>query len=286
MAKAIGYVYFRDYFDKDDEILIKHLEKEMDVVKLCPEKDIDYESIKRKAENCQVVLNNYVIGRVTSESIEFSKTLEELGKTVINSSHSYYYEEDKWMFYLKCLEHKLPTPRTYLIPKETKYDSKEIKELLKEKELVLKAVFSERGLCVEKVANYPEFKAKLRKIVRRNPSSPLIAQEFVPNANKSYRATLIGHELRQFIVKIGTNWKQKGDVKNETFRTVKADDEVKRLCERASKAFGMQICGLDLVKNGDSWHIIEANSCPYMCFIRKDSSRLMGEMAAYLAGLS
>jgi glutathione synthase/RimK-type ligase-like ATP-grasp enzyme len=280
-AMSIGYIYYKSSFDVTDKLIVKALQKKLNVVLLPLEEQMDLEEVKRKTKDCRVVINFSASELDIFESIELSKALEEIGKRVISPTHTFFYQEDKWMFYLKCIEHKLPTPRTYLIPKQARYDSQLIKSILKERQLVLKATFSDNALCVEKVSDYDDFIRKLRKVVRRNPISPIIAQEFIPNANRCYRATLIGHRLTQFVVKIGRSWKLTGSGKNEHYRTVRPSLDVRRMCERASRIFGMEYCGLDIIENGGRWYIIEANSCPGVNFITDQRPRLVAEIAEY-----
>ncbi|MBI4448354.1 ATP-grasp domain-containing protein [Candidatus Woesearchaeota archaeon] len=279
---SVGYIYFKTYYEKMDEVLIKLLEKKLNVVRIPFEEQISLDDIKEKTKRCKVIFNFATWEPVTFEGIELSKTFEELGKKVIDSSQSFFYREDKWMLYLKCLNYDLPTPKTYLIPKEAKYNSKLIKKILKEKPLVLKSVFSNAGLCVEKVSDYGMYLKKLKKLVSRNSSSPIIAQEFIPNSNRSYRITLVNHKVAQAVVKIGKSWKQVGNEKKEHFRKIELSEDLKDLCEKASKAFGLKICGLDLINNDNKWYIIEANSCPALDFIYADMPRLAKVLADYL----
>ncbi len=284
MAKklSIGIIYYKTYRDYEDRLLLKYLRrKNLNIVYLPAEEQLDVNELKEKTKKCKLIYNDTTCQPILFESLELSKTLEELGKKVINSSHSFFYQEDKWMFYLKCLEHKIPTPRTYFIPKETRYYSKVIKEILKKHKLVLKDVFSDNATAVERVSNYQMFTARLKKILKKNPGAPVIAQEFIPNFKRSYRATLINHKLEQFVVKISKNWKQAGGIK-EHFRTIKVNEKLKSLCERTSKALGLQICGLDLIFNNGKWYVIEINSCPGLNFINDDEKRLVSKIANFL----
>ncbi|MBI2508330.1 ATP-grasp domain-containing protein [Candidatus Woesearchaeota archaeon] len=283
---SVGIIYYKTYHDYEDKMLPSALKKiEMGVVLLPAEEQIDFKEIEEKTKRCKIIYNDTVCQPILFESLELSKTLEELGKKVINSSYSFFYQEDKWMFYLKCLEHRIPTPKTYLIPKETRYNVKAIKELLKNKPMVLKGVFSDNAKLVEKVTNYPMFLKKLRRIVKMDPTSPIVAQEYIPNSKKSYRATLINYKLRQFIVKISKSWKQSGH-EREHFRSIKINKKLRHLCERTAKVLGMQVCGLDLIFNDGKWYIIEANSSPSMDFIYHDERRLVKALANYLCSES
>jgi len=280
---SIGYVYYKTYYDKTNDRIMKALKNiDLNVVLLPVEDQIELEILKERTKDCQVILNNAVFGPIEFESIELSKTLEELGKTVVNSSHSFFYEDDRWLFYLTCLNHNLPTPKTYFIPKERQYDSREIKHILTERPLIVKAIFSDNCESVYKAKDYHSFLKKLHTIIKKNPASPIIAQEFIPNNNRSYRATLIGCKLVQFVEKIGKSWKQSGNNPVEHFRTIKIDPKLKKLCEKATKIFGMDVCGLDLLQRDKNWFIIEANSCPALDFIYADEKRLVTLLADYL----
>src|SRR3989344_3033226 len=122
---SIGIIYYKTYHDYEDRLLPNALRKKnMDVICLPAEEQLDFDEIKEKTKNCKLIYNDTICQPILFESLELSKTLEELGKKVINSSYSFYYQEDKWMFYLKCLEHRIPTPKTYLIPREIRFYSR------------------------------------------------------------------------------------------------------------------------------------------------------------------
>lgn len=279
---SIGYVYYKGRsVCETDDLLMKQLKKKVNVIPIILEKQFDYDGILAKAKECDVILNNAAAEPSTLEAIELTKTLEEIGKKVINSSHSFYYQEDKWMFYLKCLENKLPTPKTHIIPREG-HNSSIIKKYLENGPLILKAVFSSGGLCVEKADNYGIFKKKLSKIISKTPDSPIIAQEYIPSNNRSYRITLVGGHVIQAIEKSGRSWKQTGDKKTEHYRKIRISGNLRKLCEKASKAFGMELCGLDLILNDNRWYIIEANSCPGLEFIKSDEKRIAKLITDYL----
>ncbi|HLD10873.1 MAG TPA: ATP-grasp domain-containing protein [Candidatus Nanoarchaeia archaeon] len=282
MKKSIGYIYYKTYYFPEDFTIINELKKKVNVIMISIEDQIDIKDIKETTKKCNLILNSATFRPITFESIQLSKTMEELGKKVINSTHSLLYDEDKWMFYLKCLENKLPTPKTYLIPKEKKINSNLIKEILKKNNLILKPVYSDNGIGVERVKNYKEFKEKIKKIKKILPESPIIAQEFIPNQNRSYRVTLFGNKVEQAIVKINKRWKQTGNEKKAHYRTIKLDKNTKDLCEKASKILCMDVCGLDLIKNNNKWYFIEANGCPGMDFIYDDCKRLSKKLSNFL----
>ena len=278
----IGIIYYEAYHDYEDKMLPKALkEKNMEVVLIPAEKQLDFFDIKEKTKKCKIIYNDTICQPMLFESLELSKTLEEFGKKVINSSYSFFYQEDKWMFYLKCLEHGISTPKTYLLHRETKYSKDAIKEILKNKQLVLKGIFSDNAKLIQRASNYPSFLKELRRISKADPGSPILAQEYVPHSKKSYRATLINYKVQQFIAKISKSWKQTGS-KKEHFRLVKINKDLKNICEKTARILGMPVCGIDLIFNSGKWYIIEANSCPALDFIYNDEKRLVKTLANYL----
>jgi ribosomal protein S6--L-glutamate ligase len=276
---AIGYIYSNSYLDAEDKLLIRLLKKKVKVILLPLEKQVDLEQIKENVKKCRLILNDTIWGNHTFEGIQLTKTIESLGIRVINSSNSFIYDEDKWMMYLKLIKNKLPTPKTYLIPNGR--NSKQIKEILKKNSLVLKAVYSDNGVGVEKVEAYEDFIKKVNIIRTKNPISPIIAQNYIQDTeNRSYRITLIDNRVVQSVVKIGKSWKQTGS--KEQIRLVKLPKEVTLICEKASKVLDMDICGIDLVNSKGKWFIIEVNSCPSLDFIKKDMPRIISKLVDFL----
>jgi glutathione synthase/RimK-type ligase-like ATP-grasp enzyme len=269
---TIGYVYPESDKSLDDKILIKLLKKRFNVILFTLEKQIEEKEIENQAKLCKLILNNAVYEPFTWEAIELSKTFEEFGVKVINSSRSFYYQEDKWMFYLECLEHKIPTPLTYFIPKKLNYKKENIKKMLVEGPIVIKAVFSDKGLCVERAKTFKEFNYKLKKIINKNPISPVIAQKYIEHGSVGYKVLIIGNKAVQGVVMKGKTWEQTGEKDTTRYRIFKPDRKLKELCKKASKAFGMKWCSLDLIKQNENWYVIEVNGCPSTSLISKDNN--------------
>ncbi|MCU0679600.1 MAG: ATP-grasp domain-containing protein [Planctomycetes bacterium] len=279
---TIGFIYAEKFLKEADiELLRKELYKVFTVVDLPLEKQFNITELARQTKDCRLVVNYGAYGQRIFEGIELSKTLEELGLRVINSTHSFYYQEDKWMFYLKCLEYKLPTPKTYFMPVGCAYNNDIIKKIVRHKTVVIKSIFSDNCYCVERARDFNEYNKKVKKILDKNKYTPLIAQEYIPNNKRSYRVTLVGYKAKQGIVKYGKRWIQSGHYDSEHFRTFKIDSELRNICERAARALNLEICGLDLIYN-KRWYIIEANSCPGLTFIDYDMLRLVKAIVGYI----
>lgn len=283
---SIGYIYYKTYHDPTNYRIMRALRnKGVDVVPLPVEDQVCFDCLKKKTKKCKLVVNNAVFSPIEFESITISKTMEVLGKKVIDSSRSFHHADNRWLFYMHCLKHGIPTPKTYFVPKQRMFSSREIKQALSKHPLVIKAVFSDNGTCVYKANNYTQFLRYRDAIINKNPASPIIAQRFIPNNCRSYRATVIGFKVVQFVEKRSRSWKQSGNMPNERCRSLEISKSLKQLCEKAARAFGMEICGIDLVHNKGKWHVIEANSCPALDFIYADEARLVNTLADYLVSV-
>jgi len=84
--------------------------------------DLNY--IKNESKNIKIILNTAGDIPNTFDSLEITKTFEGMGKHVIDSSKSFYYREDKWLFYQWCKKNNLPTPETYYIPRNINISKK------------------------------------------------------------------------------------------------------------------------------------------------------------------
>jgi glutathione synthase/RimK-type ligase-like ATP-grasp enzyme len=283
MAKkyTIGYVYPESDKSLDDKVLVKQLKKRFNVILFPLEKQTDEKQIEDQAKLCKLILNNAVYEPFTWEAIELSKSFEEFGLKVINSSHSFYYQEDKWMFYLECLEHKIPTPLTYLITKKMNYNKEKIRKILVEGPIVIKAIFSDKGECVERAKTFEEFNGKLKKIINKNPISPVIAQKYIEHGNISYKVVLIGNKVVQGVVIRGKSWEQTGGKGKERYRDFRPDKKLKEIFKKAPRAFGMKWCSLDFIKQNNDWYILEVNGCPSIS-VMNDMKKIANTLVNYL----
>jgi glutathione synthase/RimK-type ligase-like ATP-grasp enzyme len=283
MAKkyTIGYVYPESDKSLDDKVLVRLLKKRFNIILFPLEKQVDQKQIEDQAKLCKLIFNNAVYEPFAWEAIELSKSFEEFGIKVINSSHSFYYQEDKWMFYLECLEHKIPTPLTYLITKKLNYNKEKIRKILVEGPIVIKAIFSDKGECVERAKTFDEFNYKLKKIINKNPISPVIAQKYIEHGNTSYKVILIENKVVQGIVIRGKSWEQTGCKRKERYRTFRPDKKLKDICKKAPRAFGMKWCSLDFIKQNNDWYILEVNGCPSIS-VMNDMKKIAKMLANYL----
>jgi glutathione synthase/RimK-type ligase-like ATP-grasp enzyme len=263
------------------------LKKYFDIVRFPVQDDIDYAELKRKASCLHVLLNTAGDMPNTYDALEMVKTFEGMGKRVVDSSKSFYYGEDKWMFYQQCVKHKLPTPLTYYIPRDIAASRTKLKRILDEGPVVFKGTFSDTGRAVKRALTYEDALRVLKSLHKKTGLMPLIAQRYIDHGTVSYRVTLAGDKIIQSIVKQGKNWKEgKLFWRNEKYRTFKPDAKLVKLCKKTAKVFGIAWCGIDLMRDAaGQWYLIEVNSCPSMDFVLSDMKRANTALAKYLLQL-
>ncbi len=271
-----------------ERYLFPELKKRFNVIFFPIQKDTDYEWLKENSKNVKIVINTAGDVPNVEDSLEMMKTFEGFGKHVIDSSHSFYYKEDKWLFYLTCLKHGFPTPKTHYIPRSISLSKGKLKEILNDGPVVFKGIFSDTGRAVKRAMNFQEAADVLKSLRKKVGSMPIIAQQYIPHGTVSYRVTLVGDKIIQSVVKYGKNWKEgKLFWKNEKYRSFKVDKNLSSMCKKVASVFGIEWCGIDLMKDEEGkWYIIEVNSCPSMDFVLKDSKRAVGEVSDYLFNLN
>lgn len=263
------------------------LKKDFNLIFFPIQNDIDYDILKKQANKTKIIINTAGDMPNTYDALEIVKTFEELGKHVIDSSKSFYYREDKWMFYQTCVKNHLPTPVTYYIPRNINISKSKLKHILSEGPVVFKGAFSDTGRAVKRAMNYNEALKVIKELRKKIYVMPIVAQRYVPHGKISYRVTLAGNKIIQSIIKYGKTWKEgKLFWKNEKYRLFKVSKDLEKLCKKVSKAFGLEWCGIDLMQDeAGNWFIIEVNSCPSMDFVIKDMKRSNEELVNYILHL-
>ncbi|MFA4953257.1 MAG: ATP-grasp domain-containing protein [Candidatus Pacearchaeota archaeon] len=273
---VIGYILSGRGLGEDELICLRFAKKNnIELVLFNISEEIDEEKIKQKIKKCDIIYN------ATAEdfAIEFEKTIEELGKKVIDSSKAYYYSEDKWMFFLKCKEHKIPTPETILLLEDITTAKKEL-EKFNRWPVVLKRIYGCMGEFVEKADNLRESEKIIKKFWKKgNERLPIIAQELIKSP--SYRVTIIGNKILQTAVKENRGWKATG-VYEKRFKKFKIDKELEKLIMKISKVMGIKVCGIDFLKKDGKWFVLEVNSSPGFDFFNTERKKLNEELLKFL----
>ncbi|MEM0465513.1 MAG: ATP-grasp domain-containing protein [Candidatus Pacearchaeota archaeon] len=272
----IGYIYSGKKEGRDEKFFLNIAKKKnVNLVMLNICFNFNEEIIKDKFKNCDIIYCN------TAEpfAIEFIKTLEKLGKRVIDSSNSHLYIQDKWLFYLECKIRKIPTPKTILLSEGFNIVRKQLISF-NIWPIVLKRLDGTMGEDVEKADNCEESIEIIKRFWgEHNERFPLIAQEFVDSP--CYRVTLVNKEVVQTAMKTGNYWKKTG-VYSKKVKKFKIDSELKKLLRKINEFVDIKICGVDFLKKEKKWLVLEVNSEPAFDFFENEQEKIISKVVDYL----
>lgn len=269
--KTIGIIYSGKNPGKDEQIFLKLAKKKnIELIMINISKEIDEEQIHKKIKPCNIVYNT----SAEDFSVELTKTIEEWGKKIIDSSEAYYYIEDKWMFYVKCKKHKIPVPETNLLSENITSVKRELKNFGRWP-VILKRVNGTMGQFVEKANDLNQAEYIIKKFWKKGSEKlPIIAQELI--LSPSYRVTVIGNEIVQTALKENkSSWKATGNFAKH-FKKFPVDKELKLIINKLMKFVKIKICGIDLLKKNGKWIVLEVNSEPDFGFFEDEREKLIG----------
>jgi RimK family alpha-L-glutamate ligase len=267
---VIGYLYSGGKPGKEEKLFINLAKKKnIPLILINVLRDIDEVNLEKKLRGCKLVYNN----TAEEAGLEYVKTIEEWGKKVIDSSQTYYYTEDKWMFFLKCRENGIPTPETELLCENITLAKKELKKFNRWP-AVLKRTQGTCGEFVAKAKNLNEAEKIMRKFWKKGAQKlPIIAQELIDSP--SYRVTVIGKKIVQTAVKENqSSWKATG-VYAKKFEKFKVDRKLKKIIKKIRKFSKIKICGIDLLKRNGEWIVLEVNAQPAFDFFEDEREKLV-----------
>ncbi|MBS3079212.1 ATP-grasp domain-containing protein [Candidatus Pacearchaeota archaeon] len=270
--RIIGYIYCENKFRDDEKLFIKLARKKhVKLVMFNIAKELDEKEIEKKAKKCEIIFNN----SAEEFAWEFVKTLEQLGKKVIDSSKTYYFTEDKWIFALACKEHDIPTPETILLSENLNIAKRELHEF-NHWPVVLKRIQGTCGEYVARAENIEQAEEIINKFWQKGSERlAIIAQEFI--SSPCYRVTIVGDEIVQTAIKNGRSWKKTG-IYAKNIERFEIDPHLKAMIDKIIKVSKIHICGIDFVKKGDEWLVLEVNSTPAFDFFDEEREMIIGKV--------
>jgi RimK family alpha-L-glutamate ligase len=267
--KTIGIISCTREINKEGETFLK-LAKKKDIrlILINISDKFDIKSLKRKVKKCDIIYCSVW----DDFSVELTKTIEEWGVKIFDSSNSYYYTEDKWMFYIKCKKYKIPTPDTILLSENVNNAKRELKQFGRWP-VILKRVTGTMGEYVEKAKGLEEAEQLIRKFWKKGSEKlPIIAQEFIKSP--SYRVTVMGNKIVQTALKRNNaGWKATG-VYAKKFEHFEIDKKLERIIKKLMRFLDIKICGVDMLKKDEKWFLLEVNGQPSLDFFEEEREKL------------
>ncbi|MDO8467500.1 MAG: ATP-grasp domain-containing protein [Nanoarchaeota archaeon] len=273
---TLGYLFSEKKLGKDEKIFVKICKKKkIDLVMFNILDKTNETELEKKAKKCDIIYNNSAEDFV----YEIIKTLEALGKKVVDSSETYYYIEDKWLFYLKCKEHKIPAPETILLSENINLAKNEIREFNKWP-VVLKRIEGTQGDFVERAKDLKEAEEIIKRFWgKAEERSPIIAQEFI--SSPSYRVTLIGDQIVQTALKENKGWKSTG-VYQKKFKKFPINKKLKNIIKKVKDLSGIKICGIDFLEKDGAPLLLEVNTTPGFDFFENEREKIIEKVINFL----
>lgn len=274
--RTIGYIYY-GFKTLDEKFFLKIAKKKnVGVVLFNLFKKMDLKKVRKKAKSCDIIFNN---SGEEEKVIKFIKYLEKIGCKVIETSRSYYRDENKWSLYLKCKKNKIPTPKTILLPNDSNQALKRLANLNRWP-IVLKKIHGCQGEFVEKANTLEEAEKFLRIFNEKSKhKQPIMAQNFI--YSPSYRVLTINGKIVQTALKKKGFWKKTG-VYTKDFKKFRVTSTLKKIVRKISKVSEINICGIDLLRKNSRWYVLELNSAPCLAFFDKEREKLVEKIISFL----
>jgi RimK family alpha-L-glutamate ligase len=267
--KTIGIITCGREMNKEGKMFLELAKKKnVNLIFINISDKFDIKSLKRKVKKCNIIYCSVW----DDFSVELTKTIEEWGIKIFDSSNSYYYTEDKWMFYVKCKKHNVPTPDTILLSENINNAKRELKQFGRWP-VILKRITGTMGEYVGKAKGIGEAEQLIRKLWKKGSEKlPIIAQEFIKSP--SYRVTVIGNKIVQTALKKNNaGWKATG-VYAKKFEHFEIDRKLERIIKRLMKFLDIKICGVDMLKKDGKWLLLEVNGQPSLDFFEEEREKL------------
>ena len=272
MANLTGWIIHKKELGENFEVsrLVEEFEKQGVDVRVVNPKDVDI-FVDRDDRKSIIVdgkprkLPDFVFPRTGSGTTYFIKAIirhmERLGVTMINGSDSIDNVKDKLYSQQILGQSNLPVPKTMLVKHPINL---ELVEKNLSYPMIVKTLSGSYGSGVFMVEDRKQFRQLMKMAELTKPSYNIIIQECIEDS--------LGKDLRVLVVNgkvIGCMMRQSidGDFRANITRGGEAipyqvDDDIEWIAGESARLLDLDIAGVDLLFNGDSYTICEVNSAP------------------------
>lgn len=210
-------------------------------------------------------LPDFIIPRMGSLTTYFAlaviRQLERLGVYSCNSSQAIENVKDKLYIHQLLAQSDLPTPKTMLV--KFPIESSDIVEKELAFPLVIKNITGTEGAGIYLCERQDKFIDLMELIYSNNPKANIILQEFIPSSyGKDIRVFVVGGRVvgcmqRKSEQSFKANFSRGGTVVPQELTS-----EIEWLATETARLVELDVTGIDLLFDGDSYKICEANSSP------------------------
>ncbi len=271
VKKKIWILEKKSDFDSYTSLRFKEVAKKMNIdLKLVAPEDIDL-IVTRENNRSIIYKGNTIslpdfliprIGTITYYSLAIIRHLERFGVFVLNSSQSMEISKDK-LSTLQLLSTKnIPIPKTMLarFPFDISMVEKEFSY-----PIIVKTVVGSRGRGVFCVEDRNKLKDLVNLLeISKDPKTNLILQEFIGTSiGKDIRVIIIGGRAIGAMLRKSSdgsfkaNYSSGGLVEN-----FEMNPTIEWLAVESAKTIGLDIAGVDILFDRDSYKVCEINSYP------------------------
>jgi len=266
-----GWIIHKKQLGENHEVqrLVEEFEKQGVKIRVVNPKDVDI-FVDREDRKSIIVegkprkLPDFVLPRTGSGTTYFIKAIirhmERLGVTMINGSDAIDNVKDKLYSQQILGQSNLPCPKTMLV--KHPINVKLVEENLNYPMIVKTLSGSYGGVFM--VENRKQFVQMMKMAELTRPSYNIIIQECIEDS--------FGKDLRVLVVNgkvVGCMMRQSvdGDFRANITRGGEAipyqiDDDIEWISGECARLLDLDIAGVDLLFNGDSYTICEVNSAP------------------------
>jgi gamma-F420-2:alpha-L-glutamate ligase len=267
-----GWIIHKKQLGENHEVerLVEEFEKKGVKIRVVNPKDA-YIFVDREDRKSIIVegkprkLPDFVLPRTGSGTTYFIKAiirhLERLGVTMINGSDAIDNVKDKLYSQQILGQSNLPCPKTMLV--KHPINVKLVEQNLNYP-MIVKTLSGSYGSGVFMVENRKQFVQMMKMAELTRPSYNIIIQECIEDSfGKDLRVLVVNGKVAGCMMRQSTD----GDFRANLTRGGEAipyqvDDDIEWVAGESARLLDLDIAGVDLLFNGDSYTICEVNSAP------------------------